>query len=134
MGDEAMNAITSIKPMTNNNVQKAHPWPATRLFLMSNHTSTETTTEHELYRIVSALSDAMTLASRPAISALSNTITRIGESAPKTTTLVSIKAASRKLMPHQMVRIVEPDLSMCSPPVMCCVRRVGPIPQAVACD
>src|SRR3990172_1146573 len=76
---EATKAITSTKPITNSNTQKAHFWPAIRLFRMSNHTSTERTTEQELYRIVKALSNAMTLASRLAISDFSKTSVRIGE-------------------------------------------------------
>jgi hypothetical protein len=68
MGAEAIKAITSIKPMTNNNTQKAHFCPAMRPLRMTTHTSTETITEQELYRIVNALSDSTTLASRPAIS------------------------------------------------------------------
>jgi hypothetical protein len=54
----------------------------------------------------------MTLASRLAISDLSNTITKSGEFALKMTTLVNIKAARRKLMPVQIERIVEPALSI----------------------
>src|SRR4030067_119925 len=106
MGAEAMKAITSTKPITNSNTQKAHFWPAIRLFRMSNHTSTERTTEQELYRIVKALSDAMTLASRLAISDFSNTITKSGEFALKMTRLVNIKAARRKLMPLQIERTI----------------------------
>ena len=68
MGAEAIKANISTKPIVINNAQNAHIWPAMRLFRMSNHTSTERTTEQELYRIVKALSDAMTLASRLAIS------------------------------------------------------------------
>src|SRR5512147_302325 len=112
MGAEAINAITSTKPITNSNAQKPHFWPAIRLFRISSHTSTERTTEQELYRIVKALSDAMTLASRLAISDLSNTITRSGEFALKMTRLVNIKAARRKLMPLQVERTVEPALSI----------------------
>src|SRR5659263_2537 len=112
MGAEAMKAITSTKPITNSNTQKAHFWPAIRLFRMSNHTSTERTTEQELYRIVKALSDAMTLASRLAISDSSNTITKSGEFALKMTTLVNIKAARRKLMPLHIERMVEPASSI----------------------
>src|SRR4030043_783348 len=112
MGAEAMKAITSTKPTPNSNTQKAHFWPAIRLFRMSNPTSTERTTEQELYRIVKALSDAMTLASSLAISDLSNTITKSGESALKMTTLVNIKAARRKLMPLHTERMVVPALSI----------------------
>ena len=68
MGAEATKAIASTKPITNSSAQKAHLWPAIRLFRMSSHTSTERTTEQELYRIVKALRDSMTLASRLAIS------------------------------------------------------------------
>ena len=68
-----------------------------RLFRMSNQTSTERTSEQELYGIVKALSDAPTLASRLAISGHSNTITKSGEFASQTTTLVNTKAARRKL-------------------------------------
>src|SRR3990172_8495683 len=90
MGAEAMKAITSTKPITNSNTQKAHFWPAIRFLRMSNHTSTERTTEQELYRIVKALSDAMTLDSRLAISEFSKTSVRIGELSMKMTTLVNI--------------------------------------------
>src|SRR5512136_2708924 len=75
---------------------------------MMIQTITETTTEHELYRIVNALRDAMTLESSAAISVLSNTITSSGESALKTTTLVKIKAARRKLIPLHIERTIEP--------------------------
>src|SRR3990172_10663197 len=108
MGAEAIKAITSIKPITNSNTQKAHFWPAIRLFRISNHTNTERTTEQELYRIVKAFSDAMTLASRLAISDISNTITKSGEFALKMTTLVNIKAADRKFTPLHIERTIEP--------------------------
>src|SRR3990170_17058 len=123
---EAIKAITSTKPIPNSNTQKAHFWPVIRLFRMSNHTSTERTTEQELYRIVKALSDAMTLASRLAISESSNTNTRIGEFALKMTTLVNIKAARRKLMPLQIERMVEPRPSISLSPcdVSCPLLRV----------
>src|SRR4030043_708264 len=104
---EATKAITSTKPITNSNTQKAHFWPAIRLFRMSNQTSTERPTEQELYRIVKALSDAMTLADRLAISDFSKTITKSGEFALKMTTLVSIAAARRKLIPHHIERTIE---------------------------
>src|SRR5512137_2415997 len=103
-----MKAITSTKPITTSNTQKAHACPALRLLRMSNHTSAETTIEQELYRIVRVLSDAMTLASRLAISDFSNTITKSGEFALKMTTLVNIKAARRKLMPLHIERTIEP--------------------------
>src|SRR4030067_2853187 len=112
MGAEATKAITSTKPITNSNAQKAYFWLSIRLFRMSNHTSTERPTEQELYRIVKALSDAMTLASRLTISDFSNTITKSGEFALKTTTKVNINAARRKLMPLQIERMVEPALSI----------------------
>src|SRR5512140_919900 len=99
MGAEATKAITSTKPITNSSIQKARFWPATISFRMIDHTSTERTTEQELYRIVKVLSDAMTLASRLAISDLAKTITRSGEFALKMTRLVNMKAARRKLMP-----------------------------------
>ena len=126
MGAEAMKAITSTKPITNSNTQKAHFWPAIRLFRMSNHTSTERTTEQELYRIVKALSDAMTLASRLAISDVSNTITKSGEFAWKMTRLVNIKAARRKLMPLQIERTIEPLFSTLLSPcdVLCPLVKV----------
>src|SRR5512146_747454 len=112
MGAEAMKAITSTKPIANASTQKAHRSPASRFLRMSCHTSSERTVEQELYRIVSALSDAITLASRLAISDVSNTITRSGELAWNTTTLVNIAAASTKLMPAQTDRVVEPALSI----------------------
>src|SRR3989304_7761831 len=126
MGAEAMKAITSTKPITNSNTQKAHVWPAIRLFRMSTHTSTERTTEQELYKIVKALSDAMTLASRLEISESSNTNTRSGEFALKMTTLVSIKAARRKLMPLQIERMVEPLFNILLSPcdVLCPLFKV----------
>ena len=79
---------------------------------MSNHTSTETTIEQELYRIVKVLSDAMTLASRLAISDFSNTTTKSGEFALKTTTLVKIRKTRMKLIPLQNERIVTPFLNV----------------------
>jgi hypothetical protein len=79
---------------------------------MSNQTSTERTSEQELYRIIQALSDAPTLASRLAISGHSYTITRSGELAVKMTTLVNIKAARKRLMPLQIERMVEPHYSI----------------------
>src|SRR5512139_3079493 len=85
---EAIKAITSTKPITNSNTQKAHFWLATSSFRMINHTSTERPTEQELYRIVNVLSAEMALASRLAISGLSKTMTRSGEFALKMTTLV----------------------------------------------
>src|SRR5579859_1769633 len=93
---------------------------------MSNHTSTESTTEQELYSIVKALSDAMTLASRLAISDLSKTITKSGELALKMTTLVNIKAARRKLMPLQIERTIEPPFSILLSPgdVLCPLFKV----------
>jgi hypothetical protein len=82
-------------------------------FLTSNKAfSDETTTEQELYRIVKALSDSMTLASRLAISDSSKTNGRIGEFVFKITTLVNIKAASRKLMPLHIERTIEPLFSI----------------------
>jgi hypothetical protein len=76
------------------------------------HTSTETTTEQELYRMVNVLSEAMTLASSAAISGFLNTMTSSGESALKMTSVVKMKAARKKLIPLQMERIVEPVLSI----------------------
>src|SRR4030065_101920 len=126
MGAEAIKAITSTKPITNSNTQKAHFWPAIRLFRMSNHTSTERATEQELYRIVKALSDAMTLASRLPISDFSNTITKSGEFALKMTRLANIMAARRKLMPLQIERMVEPFFNIFLPPydVLCPLFKV----------
>src|SRR4030065_1146203 len=126
MGAEAMKAITSTKPITNSNTQKAHVWPAIRLLRMRNHTSTERTTEQELYRIVKALSDAMTLASRLAISDFSKTNARIGEFALKMTTLVNIKAAKRKLMPLHIERTIEPLFNILLSPcdVLCPLLKV----------
>jgi hypothetical protein len=79
---------------------------------MMIQTITETTTEHELYRIVNVLRDAMTLESRAAISDLANTMTSSGESALKTTTLVKINEARSKLMPLQIERTIEPAFNI----------------------
>ncbi len=58
---------------------------------MRDHTRTETTTEQELYRMVKALSDAMTLADRLAISASEKEATcKIGEFPLRKTTMVNI--------------------------------------------
>src|SRR4030043_1648276 len=108
MGAEAIKAITSTKPITNSNTQKAHFRPAIRLFRMSSHTSTERAIEQELYKIVKVLSDSITLISSLAISDFSNTITKSGEFALKMTTLVNIKASRKKLIPLQIERMVEP--------------------------
>ena len=94
---------------------------------MINHTSTERPTEQELYRIVKVLSDAMTLASRLAISDFSNTITKSGEFALKMTRLANIMAARRKLMPLQIERTIEPFLTFSYLLMMCCVRFLSPI-------
>jgi hypothetical protein len=74
-----------------------------------------------LYRIVKVLSDAMTLASRLAISDFSNTITKSGEFALKMTRLVNIAAARRKLIPLQIERTIEPLFNIFLPPcdVLC---------------
>jgi hypothetical protein len=71
--------------------------------------------------MVKALSDAMTLASRLAISDFSNTITKSGEFALKMTRLANIMAARRKLMPLQIERMVEPFFNIFLPPydVLC---------------
>src|SRR4030042_5436635 len=121
-----MKAITSTKPITNSNTQKAHFWPAIRLFRMINHTSTERTTEQELYRIVKALSDAMTLASRLAISDFSNTRSKSGESALKMTTLVNMPAAMRQLRPLHIARTIEPFFNILLSPcdVLCPLFKV----------
>src|SRR4030065_564576 len=72
------------------------------------------------------LTHATTLASRLAISDLSNTITKSGESALKMTTLVNIKAARRKLMPLQIERTIEPLLNILLSPcdVLCPLFKV----------
>jgi hypothetical protein len=81
MYEDAQNAITSMKPITKVNIQKAGFSPATKFLRMSGHVSTETISEQELYRIVKALSDAMVLALRLAISGSEKEATcKIGES------------------------------------------------------
>jgi hypothetical protein len=123
---EAIKAIPSIKPITNSSIQKAHFCPEARFFRMIVHTNTETTIEQELYRMVKVLSDAMPLASRLAISDLSNTITKSGEFALKMTTLVNIKKARRKLMPLHIERTIEPLFNITPSPydVLCPLFKV----------
>jgi hypothetical protein len=95
---------------------------------MSNYTRIETTIEQELYRIVKALSDAMTLAPRLAISDFSKTSARIGEFPLKMTTMVNIKAAKKKLTPHHIERTIEPLFNILLSPcdVLCPLFMVCP--------
>jgi hypothetical protein len=68
----------------------------------------------------------MTLASRLAISDLSNTITKSGEFALNMTTLVNINAARRKLIPLHIERTVEPLFNILLSPsdVLCPLLKV----------
>jgi hypothetical protein len=82
---------------------------------MRNHTSTERTTEQELYRIVKALSDAMTLVLRTVTSDFSNTKSKSGEFALKTTTMINMAAEMRKLIPLHIERTIEPLFNILLP-------------------